>query len=125
MRNFRKPDLSAPRYRIKRKNLITDEYMQLKMADIPDEIIKEYKLDQKVTTDGFIYTEIRKGMYGLPQAGIIAQELLAKRLGKHGYSQSEILSSMPYFIYLLSIVECPIISPPLFNEVQRELPLLL
>ncbi len=27
--------------------------------------------------------------------------------------------------YLLSIVECPIISPPLFNEVQRELPLLL
>jgi hypothetical protein len=34
------------------------EYMRLKMADIPDEIIKEYKLDQKVTTDGFIYTEI-------------------------------------------------------------------
>jgi len=62
------------------------EYMQLKMADIPDEIIKEYKLDQKVTTDGFIYTEIQKGMYGLPQAGIIAQELLAERLGKHGYS---------------------------------------
>ena len=56
------------------------EYMRLKMADIPDEIIKEYKLDQKVTTDGFIYTEIQKGMYGLPQAGIIAQELLADRL---------------------------------------------
>jgi len=28
------------------------EYMRLKMQDIPDEIIKEYKLDQKVTTDG-------------------------------------------------------------------------
>ncbi len=28
-------------------------------------------------------------MYGLPQAGIIAQELLAKRLKEHGYSQSE------------------------------------
>ncbi len=28
-------------------------------------------------------------MYGLPQAGIIAQELLAKRLKDHGYSQSE------------------------------------
>jgi len=52
------------------------------MADIPDEIIKEYKLDQKVTTDGFIYMEIQKGMCGLPQAGIIAQELLAERLGK-------------------------------------------
>jgi len=50
------------------------------MADIPDEIINKYKLDQKATTDGFIYTEIQKGMYGLPQAGIIAQELLADRL---------------------------------------------
>ena len=30
------------------------EYMRLKMQDIPDEIIKEYKLDQKVTTDGYI-----------------------------------------------------------------------
>ena len=48
------------------------EYMRLKITDIPDEIVKEYKLDQKVTTDGYIYTEIQKGMYGLPQAGIIA-----------------------------------------------------
>jgi hypothetical protein len=70
------------------------EYMRLKMTDIPDEIIKEYKLDQKVTTDGFIYTEIQKGMYGLPQAGIIAQELLAERLGKHGYSQSAIIPGL-------------------------------
>jgi hypothetical protein len=38
------------------------EYMHLKMSDIPDEIITEYKLDQKATTDGFIYTEIQKGM---------------------------------------------------------------
>ena len=35
-------------------------YMRLKMTDIPDEIIKEYKLDQKVTTDGYIYTEIQR-----------------------------------------------------------------
>jgi len=70
------------------------EYMRLKTADIPDEIIKEFKLDQKVTTDGFIYTEIQKGMYGLPQAGIIAQELLAERLGKHGYSQSAIIPGL-------------------------------
>jgi len=41
------------------------------------------------TPDGYVYCEIRKGMYGLPQAGIIAQELLAKRLIDHGYSQSE------------------------------------
>jgi hypothetical protein len=48
-------------------------------------------LDQKVTTDGYIYTEIQKGMYGLPQAGIIAHELLADRLAKHGYTQSKII----------------------------------
>ncbi len=28
-------------------------------------------------------------MYGLPQAGIIAQELLAKKLKEHGYFQSK------------------------------------
>jgi hypothetical protein len=29
--------------------------------------------------------EILKGMYGLPQAGILANKLLKKRLAKHGY----------------------------------------
>jgi hypothetical protein len=29
--------------------------------------------------------EIRKGMYGLPQAGILANKLLKKRLARHGY----------------------------------------
>ncbi len=33
-------------------------------------------------------------MYGLPQAGIIAQELLAKTLKEHGYSQSETTPSL-------------------------------
>ena len=28
-------------------------------------------------------------MYGLPQSGIIAQELLEEKLGKEGYKQSE------------------------------------
>jgi hypothetical protein len=68
-----------------------DEYMRLKITDIPQEIIKEYRLDEKVTADGYIYTEIQKGMYGLPQAGIIAQELLENRLAKHGYTQSKII----------------------------------
>ena len=30
-------------------------------------------------------------MYGLPQAGLLAQELLEERLAKHGYKQSEII----------------------------------
>ena len=47
------------------------EYIRIKLADIPDEIIKEYKLRDKVTPDGYIYIEANKGMYGLPQAGLL------------------------------------------------------
>ena len=46
------------------------EYMQLKLADLPDDVIKHYNLEDKVTPDGWVYLEVRKGMYGLPQVGI-------------------------------------------------------
>jgi hypothetical protein len=65
------------------------EYIKIKIDDIPEEIIVEYKLHEKVTPDGYVYIEIRKGMYGLPQAGILAQLLLEERLNAHGYSQSK------------------------------------
>jgi hypothetical protein len=45
-----------------------------------------------VTQDGYIYCEITQGMYGLPQAGIIAQELLEKRLAEYGYHQNKIIN---------------------------------
>jgi hypothetical protein len=65
------------------------EYMRLKLTDMPDDIIEHYKLRDVATPDGYVHCKIQKGMYGLPQAGIIAQELIAKRLKEHGYSQSE------------------------------------
>ena len=68
------------------------EYMKLKITDIPEEIIQEYNLKELVTQDGYVYCEITKGMYGLPQAGILAQELLEKRLAKEGYNQSKIIN---------------------------------
>ena len=52
------------------------EYMRLKLSDILEEIIVQYKLRDIATPDGYVYTEITKGMYGLPQAGIIAQVLM-------------------------------------------------
>ena len=64
------------------------EYIKLKLNTLPDEIIREYKLRDIATPDGAVYVEVRKGMYGLPQAGILANELLEKRLNKHGYFQS-------------------------------------
>jgi hypothetical protein len=65
------------------------EYVRLKQDDIPKEVIDEYNLHEKITPDGYIYVEVRKGMYGLPQAGLLAQELLEKRLKEHGYTQSK------------------------------------
>jgi hypothetical protein len=58
------------------------------LDDIPEDVIAEYKLNAKATKDGYVYVEVRKGMYGLPQAGILAQELLETRLAEHGYHQS-------------------------------------
>jgi hypothetical protein len=66
------------------------EYMQLQIADMPEDIIAHYKLTDIVTHNGYIYCKIQKGMYGLPQARIIAQQLLKKRLKAHGYCQSTI-----------------------------------
>jgi TfoX/Sxy family transcriptional regulator of competence genes len=70
------------------------EYMRLKITDIPEEVIEYYNLRSIVTEDGYVYCEIRKGMYGLPQAGIIAQLLLQERLAKVGYHQSKIIPGL-------------------------------
>jgi hypothetical protein len=37
-----------------------------------------------------VYIEVQKGMYGLPQAGILANQLLARRLAIHGYHQTKV-----------------------------------
>ncbi len=56
---------------------------------MPDSVIKHFNLRDKATSDSYIYCEIQKGMYGLPQAGMIAQQLLKEHLQKHGYRQSQ------------------------------------
>jgi hypothetical protein len=56
----------------------------------PGDIIEEYKLQEKVDTKGDVHCKVQRGMYGLPQAGIIAQELLKERLQKAGYKQSKV-----------------------------------
>jgi hypothetical protein len=70
------------------------EYMHLKITDIPDEIIEQHKLMSLVTQDGYVYCEITRGMYGLPQAGLISQELLEKQLAEYGYHQSQIINGL-------------------------------
>ncbi|KAL7447610.1 hypothetical protein ACHAXS_000009 [Conticribra weissflogii] len=60
------------------------EYMRMPTRLIPPSFIVEYGLCSK-GKDGFVYMEIQKGMYGLPQASILANQLLKKRLAKYGY----------------------------------------
>jgi hypothetical protein len=64
------------------------EYMRIPLWAIPDIIMKEYNLAPLVH-NGYVLVEIRKGMYGLPQAGIIANTRLVKHLLAHGYTQAK------------------------------------
>ena len=70
------------------------EYMRLKLDMFPDDVIKEYNLRGKVEHNGYAYIEVRNGMYGLPQAGLLALKLLAKRLATHGYMQSDVTAGI-------------------------------
>ena len=60
------------------------EYVHIKILDIQAEFIEEYNLTGK-DRDGWIYFEICQGCYGLPQAGILANNLLCTRLEAGGY----------------------------------------
>jgi len=48
-----------------------------------EDVIKPDNLRNKAIKEGFVYVEVRKGMYGLPQGGLLAQELLEARLEEH------------------------------------------
>jgi hypothetical protein len=60
------------------------EYMVINLALLPQETIEKYDL-LKLSQDGKVYIEIQKGMYGLPQVGILTNELLQRNLAKDGY----------------------------------------
>jgi hypothetical protein len=58
--------------------------MRILKRDIPPTIIAQYNL-LPLVYNGHVWVEIRKGMYGLPQAGIIANTRLVQHLATHGY----------------------------------------
>lgn len=63
------------------------EYMRVPLASIPAAIQEYYKLSS-LAHNGNVFVEIRKGMYGLPQAGRLANDALILHLAAHGYHQS-------------------------------------
>jgi hypothetical protein len=58
--------------------------MNMLLSRFPEEIIQKYNL-KALAVDGWVYIEIRKGMYGLKQAGLLANQLLQTRLSPFGY----------------------------------------
>ena len=59
------------------------EYMKIPFNYFPSDIIEHYQLQGKVHSDVFIYIKIKKGMYGLKQAAILAYDNLIDNLQKH------------------------------------------
>jgi hypothetical protein len=70
------------------------EFIRIKLSDIPNEVINKYKLRDKATKNGSIYIRAKHSMYGFPQAGLLANELLKKCLNKHGYQQSKLVPGL-------------------------------
>ncbi len=48
------------------------EFIQIKLSDILDKVIREYKLREKATKNRSIYIRAKRSMYGLPQAELLA-----------------------------------------------------
>ena len=55
------------------------EYMRIPITLFPQHIIDQYNLRPNVKS-GHVHLEIQKGIYGLPQAGILANKQLREKL---------------------------------------------
>lgn len=62
----------------------TKEYMRININQIPIESRRKYVEDNMVK-DNHVIAEVSKGIYGLQQAGTLAQQKLFKHLNDHGF----------------------------------------
>ena len=63
----------------------SDEYMKVPYKHFPLDIRARYKLDTKVTESNNIVIKMKKGMYGIKKAAILAYDQLKKYLTMHRY----------------------------------------
>jgi hypothetical protein len=61
------------------------EYMHISINSIPQSVVDQYHLIDLVL-NGCVRVEISRGMYDLPQAGILAYNQLVTHLATHGYT---------------------------------------
>jgi hypothetical protein len=78
-----------------------DWYEYMKMPLLPGDIIAHYKLLEKAL-DGYIYMEIRCGMYRLPQVSILGNKVLNDCLAWHRCFE------VPHTSGLWKHISCPI-----------------
>ena len=64
------------------------EYMKMPLKMFPDHIKRQYNL-MKHEKGGYVYLEIRRAIYGLPQAGRLANIQLKEFLEPEGYYEVE------------------------------------
>jgi hypothetical protein len=60
------------------------EYMKMPLNLFPVWIIEQYDLKQHAK-DGWVHLEIRRAVWGLPQAGILGNKCLCRKLAPFGY----------------------------------------
>jgi hypothetical protein len=65
------------------------EYMVIHSSQIPDAFHTEHDIKHLCNSKGYYLMEISKGIYGLPQAGKLAQDRLIKHLADAGYVQAD------------------------------------
>jgi hypothetical protein len=65
--------------------LPSPEYVFFKAELIPEEFMSQYTSKLHITPEGYVYAQVQKGMYGLPQAGKVASDVLLPRLSTAGY----------------------------------------
>lgn len=70
------------------------EFMRIHIDDFTEEVIKEYNVMEYLDEDGYVYCQIDGCMYGLSQAGKIANDDLKKILEPHGYYPSKRTSGL-------------------------------
>ena len=67
-------------------NILPDpEFMRIPLKIIPQQIVYTYNLVTLVNNQEWIYMRINKSLYGLKQAGIIANQEFVKHMAPFGY----------------------------------------
>ena len=66
--------------------MVDFNYMKLPLSIFSQEIVQQYNLKGLVSSNGYIYMEIRKVMPGIKQAGRISSNRLNKNLARNGYA---------------------------------------